>query len=97
VGGWKSITQGMNRGSREDHVSDLAETHQEDSHILTFLLLNDCLIDKHDRDVVLDGVDPMASATLEPGAVLDERDGRLAVRTSENFEQFRVNGHAGNI
>jgi len=34
---------------------------------------------------------------LEGSPILDESDRRLAVRTGENFEQFRVDGHARTI
>ena len=62
------------------------------------LVLLDCgLIDKHDRNVVLDGIHALAGAALQRGAVVDERDRRFAVGTGENLEQFRVDGHARNI
>ena len=54
-------------------------------------------IDQHDRNVVLDRIHTFARGALQRSSVFDERDRRLAVRTGENFEQFRVDGHAGNI
>ena len=54
-------------------------------------------IDQHHRNVVLDGVDAVAGGALQRRAVLDERDGGLAVRTGKNFEQFRVDSHARTI
>jgi hypothetical protein len=51
------------------------------------------LVDQHDRDVVLDRIDPAALVAFEALAVVDEPDGGLAVGTREDFEQFLVNWH----
>lgn len=54
-------------------------------------------IEQHDRDIVLDGIDPLADGALQRRALFHRCDGGLAIRTSKNLEQFRVNGHSGNI
>src|SRR4051812_39421373 len=50
------------------------------------LWLYRCLVDQHDRDVVFDGVDALAAAAFERGAVLDEVNLRLAVRAGQDFK-----------
>ena len=51
-------------------------------------------VDQHDGDVVFDRVDTLARAALKSCAVLYENDRRFTVGTRQNFEQFRVDGHA---
>ena len=108
VGVGKPPAQGADGRRGEDDVADLRAAEPAGSDELRRLrsaitqsrnsvILDRRFVDQHHRDVVLDGIDALARGALERGAVLDERDRRLAVRTGENFEQFRVDGHAGNI
>lgn len=53
------------------------------------------LVQQHDRNIVLDGVDALALGALERRPVLDEVDLRLAVGTGKYLEQFRIHRHAG--
>src|ERR1700704_2224172 len=55
--------------------------------------LNSGFVDQHDRDVVLDRVDPVALAALERRTVLDELYRGLAVRARKDFEQLGVDWH----
>ena len=41
------------------------------------------LVDEHDRNVVLDRVDPVTGVALEPRAVVHEAHRSLALRTDE--------------
>src|SRR5258708_1517650 len=77
----------------EDWI-DYRRSRMSDSAILRF---DRCLVDEHDRDVVLDGIHTLAHAAFERGVVLDQRDGGLAVRTRQDLEQFGVYRHGGNI
>ena len=61
------------------------------------LLFDGRLVDEHDGDFVLDGIDALARVALEGGVVFDQFDGRFAVRTGENFQQLRVDRHLRQI
>jgi hypothetical protein len=89
-----AFAEGVNRRSGENDVADFAKANQETRESSGF---NRGFINQHDRNVVLDRVNPVAGHAFEGGAVLDERHRRFAGRTGENFEQFRVDSHAGNI
>ena len=65
--------------------------------IYQLVLLNCCLVNEHDWNVVFDRIHTLTSTALQRRAVVDERDRCFAVGTGENLEQFRVDGHAGNI
>src|SRR5262245_19682566 len=58
-----------------------------------WLLLDRRFFDQHHWNVILDGIDAMASPALQRRAVLHERHRRLAVRTSQDLQQFRVDSH----
>ena len=54
----------------------------------------DCrLVHEHDRDVVLDGVDPTAGVALEAGAFVHQPHGRFALGTDQDFDERRIDGH----
>src|SRR4051812_34530166 len=48
------------------------------------------LVNQHDGDVVLDGIDTPALRTLERRSPLDEFDLRLAIGARQDLEQFRI-------
>jgi hypothetical protein len=48
---------------------------------------------KHDGDVVLDGIDPMASTAFETGKVRRIANRRLANGTNQDVQQLLRNGH----
>jgi tetratricopeptide (TPR) repeat protein len=78
-------------GSREHDVADEPQPDQQDVQARLFF---DCrLVDKHNGNVVLDRIDPMARVAFEAGAVMHENDGGFAVRARKNFEEFSVERH----
>lgn len=86
---WELLSKGVNGGCREDDIADLSQSNEENLQSG----FNRRFVNQHHWDVVLDGIDAAAGVALETGAAVDQRDGRLAVRARENFEQFRVNRH----
>src|SRR3954469_7732646 len=57
------------------------------------LRLDGRLVQQHHGDVVLDGVDALAALTLEGGSILHGRHRCLALRTRQDGQQLRVDGH----
>jgi hypothetical protein len=52
--------------------------------------LNAGLIDEHNGDVILDGIDAVASDTLQALSIRCELDIGFAQRTSQDFQKLRV-------
>ena len=95
----KPPAQRVNGRRREDDVADLAQANEQDCNCRSISQFS-----RHSSIVAssisMTGMSSLIGYTrlhvraLERGAVLDERHRRLAVRTGENLEQFRVDGHA---
>src|SRR5437588_10323474 len=51
-------------------------------------------VDQHHRNVVLDGIHPVARVALQAGAVMHEHHGCFEVRASKYLEQFGIEGHS---
>lgn len=58
------------------------------------LWFNGCLVYEHDRDVVLDGIDPVALDTFEAFVVGRKFDVGFAFRTGQDFKQLGVYCHS---
>ena len=81
--------QGADRRSGEDDVADQAQPDQENPHVIPCretLVLDGRLVDKHDRNIILDRVDPPAGVALQTRVVVDEDDTRLAVGAGQYFQ-----------
>ena len=50
-------------------------------------------IDQHHRDVVANGIDPLAFHAFQAVFVLFQLDRSFAERTDENFQQILADGH----
>ena len=51
----------------------------------------------HDRDIVLDRIDPMTPLALERGVLFDELHRRLAIGAHEDAEKFRIQCHGSTM
>ncbi len=58
------------------------------------LCLDDGLILEQDREIVADGIDPLALLTLEAALVVFQREFAFADGTDQDFEQFFADRHA---
>jgi hypothetical protein len=52
-----------------------------------------CLVDQHDRDVVLDAIDELARLADEPVLLRGELEVTLALGAGQNLKQFLADPH----
>ena len=82
------------------HQLTNSPTHQFTNSLIVvgeLVGFDDGFVDEHYRNVVFDRVHALACSAFQGRTVLDERDGGFAIRTRENLEQLRIDGHVGNI
>src|SRR5207245_10730185 len=84
-------------GSSTHQVTHSRSLQSPDHQSPTSLFLYGGFVNQHDGDVVLNRVHALARRAFERGAVLDERDGRLAVGAGENLEELGIDRHGRTI
>ena len=61
------------------------------------LVFNLSFAGEHHRNVIADGIDPVALRALQPVAIMDDFESCLAERTDKNLQQFRIHRHWGMV
>lgn len=95
LGRRKPAAQSVWNGCCEHHIADQAEADQQNAQRGS--VLDDGLVDQHDRNVILHRIHAAAGLALQASAVFDQVDRCLAVGADENLQQRGIDGHEENI